>query len=719
MGTNNSIRLRTRPGSSRNINVKIQQEFDTIDFLSLKITQEEAYRNFCSDYGVIAGRVIANDGYGVGNAKISIFIPLSDEDAEDPIISSLYPYVTPIDTDSDGIRYNLLPALGKTFNITIKTPNNGIIPVNPSDYFAGTTANFTALGTFPPTNTEGLTNDWILVENEGDSSIWRRTVTRSNAPEVPVGTFPEKFDILDNDSLLEIYDKYYKYTTRTNPSGDYMLFGVPLGTKTVHMDVDLSDIGGDSLIADDFINDGIPLSQFDLIDGKYRFKSNTNLDVLPQIEAQNLSVDVIPFWGNPEQCEIGITRQDFVLTKEIKPSALLIFEAFANNNTDEYVKTNCGAPGAGTNDNIGAISRCSNLGVGVEACRANINQNTDFLPTREFPDGKVIYTIPMYSNRVITDEFGNLIPGDDVNNIGIPTAGKYNIFVYSLSDQVFFDSNGIGFGTHLIREVNYQYDVENSKKLIYTCGVASQLNDINGSNKKTNAIVVPGNTRLRYPSTWKIGNDIVFSAIDGFPNPTNYPVVHGSLFFRRFEFDDGEYCSFTARDGTNYFYGNPPTASNMLYEGSIINNSGPRNPTYGALHITNLLKLFKPFGGPLRETSADNFLFNGQATNPGSSEVEISNQTYPITSSAGVNSNGEVNNIPVGLDMVVDPSSPDYGSFNTKIVRVLDASGAGNLGSLMTDQEMGEKSKEGRYFFYFGLIENNTVLTKLKSFLGV
>ena len=90
MKTNRSIRLRTEPGSSKNITVKIEQEFDTIDFLSLKITQDEAYRNFCSDYGVIAGRVIANDGFGVENAKISVFIPLSNEDAEDTVISSLY-----------------------------------------------------------------------------------------------------------------------------------------------------------------------------------------------------------------------------------------------------------------------------------------------------------------------------------------------------------------------------------------------------------------------------------------------------------------------------------------------------------------------------------------------------------------------------------------------------------------------------------------------------
>ena len=159
---------------------------------------------------------------------------------------------------------------------------------------------------------------WQLLSTEFGAdkfSVWFRTVSSTKGPTVPVGTFPSKFEMLDNDSLLEVHEKYYKYTTRTNGSGDYMLFGVPLGTKTIHMDVDLSDIGGDSLIADDFISEGTPLSQFNLIDGQFQFKPNTNLDSLPQVEGQNLSVDVIPFWGNTEQCEIGITRQDFFFNK--------------------------------------------------------------------------------------------------------------------------------------------------------------------------------------------------------------------------------------------------------------------------------------------------------------------------------------------------------------------------------------------------------------------
>jgi len=42
-----TIRIRTTPdGVDKYLKVKVEQEFDFIETLSMKITQEEAYRNF-------------------------------------------------------------------------------------------------------------------------------------------------------------------------------------------------------------------------------------------------------------------------------------------------------------------------------------------------------------------------------------------------------------------------------------------------------------------------------------------------------------------------------------------------------------------------------------------------------------------------------------------------------------------------------------------------
>ena len=50
-----SYRIRTAPGTDKNIRVNINQDFDFLEILSLKLRQEDVYTRFCADYGVVAG----------------------------------------------------------------------------------------------------------------------------------------------------------------------------------------------------------------------------------------------------------------------------------------------------------------------------------------------------------------------------------------------------------------------------------------------------------------------------------------------------------------------------------------------------------------------------------------------------------------------------------------------------------------------------------------
>ena len=75
------------------------------------------------------------------------------------------------------------------------------------------------------------------------------------------GTFFDRNDVLVDPNLIEVFDKYYKYTATTNDSGDFMLFGVPVGSHQIVMDVDLSDIGEFSLSPQDLIRMGIATEQ--------------------------------------------------------------------------------------------------------------------------------------------------------------------------------------------------------------------------------------------------------------------------------------------------------------------------------------------------------------------------------------------------------------------------------------------------------------------------
>ena len=192
-----NIRIRTEPnGGDKHVKLQLNQDFDFLEILSLKISQEDVYRSFYSDYGVVVGRVLVNSGVGIPNARVSIFIPLTDDDSLNPEISKMYPYSDISIVNSDGIRYNLLSE-----------------------------------------------------ESQGEC-------------HTPVGTFPTKNKLIDNEPLLEIYDKYYKYTTTTNDSGDFMLFGVPVGNHIMNVDVDLSDIGIYSQRPYDFIEQGNPSKLF-------------------------------------------------------------------------------------------------------------------------------------------------------------------------------------------------------------------------------------------------------------------------------------------------------------------------------------------------------------------------------------------------------------------------------------------------------------------------
>ena len=243
-----SYRIRTSvdgfQNSDKSIRVQIDQDFDFLEVLSLKLTQSDVYRRFCSDYGVIVGRVVANGGFGVPNAKVSVFVPLDAIDENDPIISTLYPYKDISTKNEDGYRYNLLP------------------------------------------------------------------YTPSYDGHVATGTFPTREDVSTRKEVLSIYEKYYKYTVKTNESGDYMIVGVPLGNQTVFLDVDLSDMGCFSLRPTDLIRMGRATEK--QFDGN-QFKSSSDLASLPQLVTQAKTLSVSSFWGVGDQCDVGITRVDFDL----------------------------------------------------------------------------------------------------------------------------------------------------------------------------------------------------------------------------------------------------------------------------------------------------------------------------------------------------------------------------------------------------------------------
>jgi len=375
-----SYRIRTELGVNKSINVELEQQFEFLEILSLTLQQEDIYTKSCSQYGVVVGRVTANNGFGIPNARVSIFIPIDSVDESNPIISSIYPYKSPSDKNEDGYRYNLLP-YEKSYSVHAAT-----------------------------------------------------------------GTLPSRLDVLTGDTAVQIYDKYYKYTVKTNESGDYMIMGVPQGNHTLVMDVDLSDIGEFSLSPQDLIRMG--LASETQVAGN-RFRSSNDLNSLPQIINIVKNVEVSPLWGDPELCDIAINRVDFDLRDDanvdIQPTATFMGSIFSIND-DMRVRYR-----ESIDDDLGNL--CGLIaGPGrILAIRQTVYQDEDGNPVLEQyqleqsgniidENGVWLTELPMNLDYYITNEFGEKVLSNDPT-IGIPTTGKYRFKIKweqstGLSEQV-------------------------------------------------------------------------------------------------------------------------------------------------------------------------------------------------------------------------------------------------------------------------------------------
>lgn len=344
--SNKSFRIRTKPGGDDNyIRVKLDQDFNQLKILSLSIDQEDLYRSFNANYGVVAGRVDINNGFGLKNAKVSIFIPLSSEDQENEVISQLYPYKSLEDLNSNGVRYNLLPR------------------------------------------------------------------KQQHIDHTPTGTFPDKRQILDSPTMVEVYDKYYKFTTTTNESGDYMFFGVPVGSQQVFIDVDVSDIGFLSARPYELMSQGIPKEKFE---SKFKFKSSSKLDELPQVISTSTSIDVLPFWADDlsKGTQFGITRFDYSVTEyELTPTAIFMGSMFSDNENDALSK-NCRP-----RKKMGEMNELITGAGKIEAITRT--KDGDIVLSKDIPEdavdenGNWAIQVPMTMRKLVTDEFGALVPSPD------------------------------------------------------------------------------------------------------------------------------------------------------------------------------------------------------------------------------------------------------------------------------------------------------------------
>ena len=368
-------RISTNIGKDQVVKVELKQDFDLLEILSLKFTQKEVYTSLCADYGVVCGRISVNGGFGIPNARVSIFVPLTLEDEQDQVISTLYPYKSTDTRNDNNYRYNLLPK------------------------------------------------------------------RKQHSGHTPTGTFFDQQDILTREEYLEVYEKYYTYTVKTNDSGDFMIWGVPLGTQVLHVDIDLSDIGCQSMVPYDFIYEGISEEKFE---NKYTFMSSDNINTLPQIISFDKTVDVYPFWGNEDLCEIGITRSDFDLGEKgvrLEPYAIMMGGSVSDSGKDA-LRINCNV-----DNQMGEKCKLTTFKGDIESIRftGEYEKDANGFPLINRPilekfaidstiddNGTFFFRVPMNLEYYTTNEFGESILSTEKK--GIPTKGNYR-FRFSLGED--------------------------------------------------------------------------------------------------------------------------------------------------------------------------------------------------------------------------------------------------------------------------------------------
>jgi hypothetical protein len=384
-----SYRIRTELGINKVINVQLDQQFEFLEILSIKLQQEDIYTKSCAEYGVVVGRVTANNGFGIPNARVSVFIPIESVDESNPVISSIYPYKSPNDRNEDGYRYNLLP------------------------------------------------------------------YEQSYSTHAATGTLPTRLDVLTGSTAIEIYDKYYKFSVKTNESGDYMIMGVPQGQRTLVLDVDLSDIGEFSLTPQDLIRMGLATEA--QVAGN-RFRTSSDLNSLPQIINFVKELEVSPLWGDPELCDIAINRVDFDLRDDanvdIQPTAVFLGSMFSSPDSMRIrpsFKILGISTGGKPRDNMGNLCELVPGPGQILAIRQTIDQDSEGNPILEVyqleqsgnvidGDGTWLVELPMNLDYFITNEFGEKVISYDPT-VGIPTKAKYRFKIKwqqpnSLSERI-------------------------------------------------------------------------------------------------------------------------------------------------------------------------------------------------------------------------------------------------------------------------------------------
>ena len=444
----NKYRIKTKilPEQNQYLKVNLEQDFDVLDILTLSIYGTDAYPNPCGDWGIIMGRIVDSNSFPMENVKVGYVIPLDDNDKNDITISSIY-------NDIMGNKYPFLPNY----------------KVNKNHYPVG-----------------GFPSEDEVMANSALEYVYKKyfkfvTSTNQNGDYtilgIPLGkgSLVMNFDSTDAGSLstTPVQQLATGNKDKKNFKKDQRLNGSPISANSG--DSITGNTAGQSVSLGNITGIGEGGTVVTVITGATAtsFGGNGNLknqagDTVSVIQKQvpndgngvdntagvlisrSTDVQIKSFFGDFDQCEIGINRYDYKLDYRYQPCNYIIGSFYA-----DYTVFNSATP-TYTINNMALATSKQNMGGKVAFLLDGTDETDPDISADVAPDGTFYAAIPCKWDRYNIDEEGNWYKTNDdftKNPTGIFTRTPYCLMIYinnnvnvNMNDnKTYSRASGIGF----------------------------------------------------------------------------------------------------------------------------------------------------------------------------------------------------------------------------------------------------------------------------------
>lgn len=460
----NKYRIKTKilPEQNQYLKVNINQDFDALDILTLSIYGTDVYPNPCGDWGVVIGRVVDRNSFPMENVKIGYIIPIDEDDSNDITIKTIYNNIV----NSD---YPLLP----NYRVNKNHYPVGAFP-SEDEVLSNTALEYVYKKYFKHITSTNQNGDYVLMGLPlGQGRIIMNfdstdAGSLSTTPTQQIATKQKNSDDFKKDQNIN--------KTNLSANGGYVVTATTIGSVMTLGTINTSstDGGGRALVitgatADDFGGGASLKNQNgDTISVVQKLLPNDNSVGGGTLIGRGTNIFVKSFFGDVDQCEVGINRYDYKLDYSYQPCNYIIGSFYS-----DYNIFNSKTPTYRIN-NVAFASSKQNMGGRVAFLLDSSSENEPDIFADVAPDGTFYAAIPCKWDRYNIDEEGNWYKTNDdfsENPTGIFTKTPYCLMMY-VNNNV---SVNIADGKTYSRASAIGFNLNNNSDFVEQIGIDGSL----------------------------------------------------------------------------------------------------------------------------------------------------------------------------------------------------------------------------------------------------